>query len=212
MFSSCSQIIKCSTKGRCVYIPDADFPEECSYRLKLERGQNLFCPSSSFEMNHEAEPACSALYLLLNQQLLRIYARVNNSRFSHSKELDSRTVKALCREFEQFDIPFELEVIEEFCIPQGDSSDPANARLVFFLCGKEYHILNFNGHLIQEYVSRYIQDILLSKGIRARIEICGTGGYAPPKALFSPSVATAKKAFVSEPSKRQLDGQLMFSL
>ncbi len=189
-FDCCSQFLKCSDNLECVHKEDG-LGEGCSYRRKLEDGivfygknKNIFEPLKFGRLPEGFIPRKKVVetdnvsrqkpkvYLICYQMPFAVFRRSKGL----SYKLNSEQFTELIAEFVQKEIPYrtKLDLLEDLPGDEVEVDGPCNSRVVFKFNDNEYHILNFNSYLIQNWFAEKICKSLISKGFESRVELIGT--------------------------------------
>ncbi|WP_024833808.1 hypothetical protein [Ruminiclostridium josui] len=188
-FDCCSSFMKCSDEWACVY---ADHPlfTGCTYRKKLESGicfygknQNIFEPLKNGKLPDGFVPFQKPVVNVKKEHIPEVYitcykmpfAVLIRSSNTWSYKLDSDSADLIKNEFDLNNIPYRtsLELLKDLPGDQVDLDGPCNSRVVFKIGDREFHILSFNGYLIQNWYAEKINKSLLSKGFESRVELLG---------------------------------------
>ncbi len=115
------------------------------------------------------------IYIVCYKRPFKVMKRLN----SWSYNLDSNTAQKLLEQFEQNNIPYrtKIDIFDELPGYEVELSEPYNSRVVFKLLDKEFHILNFNCRLLENWIAEKINKSLISKGIQSRVELFGNKNF-----------------------------------
>lgn len=187
-FDCCSSFKKCSDALECVHKDNPIF-DTCTYRKKLESGivfygknQNIFepirngvIPSNIILKKKDTvktkEKHRPRVYLTCYKAPFAILSRSN----TYSYKLNEDQASELTEAFINKEIPFitSIGLLEDLPGDTVEVDGPCNSRVVFKINGNEYHILNFNSYLIQNWFAEKIRKSFISKGIECRVELIG---------------------------------------
>lgn len=115
------------------------------------------------------------IYIACYKRLFSVKERLN----TWSYNLDSSTAQKLLEQFEQNNIPYrtKIDIFDELPGSEVELTEPCNSRIVFKMLGKEFHVLNFNSHLLENWIAEKISKSLISKSIESRIELFGNKNF-----------------------------------
>lgn len=180
--------MKCSDAWACIHADDP-LLVNCTYRKKLEAGicfygknTNIFEPLKygrlpegfvPFQKPQAKTDSKTELYLTCYKMPFAILTRSSNT---WSYKLDSENIKLITDEFTARTIPFRtsLDFFEQLPGDDVEIEGPCNSRVVFKIGDREFHILSFNGYLIQNWYAEKINKSLLAKDFESRVELVGS--------------------------------------
>ena len=114
----------------------------------------------------------STVYIACYKSLFAVMSRFK----TWSYELDKQAAGLVINEFTAKEVPFRttIDIFEDLPGDEVEVIGPCNSRVVFKLQDKEFHILNFNTHLIQNWYAEKISKSLNTRGIESRVELVGS--------------------------------------
>ncbi len=133
------------------------------------------CDDYSSIVQSSATSDVPNIYIVCYKRPFKVMKRLN----SWSYNLDSNTAQKLLEQFEQNNIPYrtKIDIFDELPGYEVELSEPCNSRVVFRLLDKEFHILNFNCRLLENWIAEKISKSLISKGIESRVELFGNQNF-----------------------------------
>ena len=190
-FDCCSHYVECSDKGICLFSGDEDYAG-CSYNKNLRKGiifygtrKGQYIPQCNENVDSIIiEPAkLSETTQKFARQAEKIFIDCYNKNFKvnrlggngFSYPLTDDELTLIVTAFEN-KVPFCHETTEDKCIMEGNNQEPANSRVIFSIEGykQEFVISNYNACLILKRYSDGIARALITKGIKANVEMVGT--------------------------------------
>jgi hypothetical protein len=160
---------------RCIH-PDPNEAIGCAYRKNLEQGRIFYGKNAFIHLVKPGQRPTDTgvverkhtIYLSCYDRLFTILFRAKNN---YSYKLSGEQFEKVEKTFKSLSIPYKTKTEQNECIIETR----ANSRVVMNIGGDEFHVLNFNSYLINNYHAQKICRALSEKNIKSRVEVIG--GY-----------------------------------
>ncbi len=171
IFGCCSSYVECSDALKCLHEDDVIY-RGCQYKINLFQGR-IFYGKNAFKFKKIKPKQDYNIYLYCYKRLFSVKSRNKNT---YSYNLNSTQFESIKEKFQELEIPFKLELVEDECFldsPERLNPEPANSRVVITINNEEFNILNYNSYLIKSNYAEKISTAFNLKGLESRIELLG---------------------------------------